>query len=449
MRLYYKKLIYAYSLFCFFIGFLGCLKKFDQPETYNGNKLHPTESIRELREGHIPGNTEKLSDNQIITGIVTANDATDNFYKTIVIQDSTAALTIRMDAFGLAADFPLGKRIFIRLNGLWLGEYGGMLQLGGAIDKTDPAYPELLPIPTPLFTKIFVHGLVEKLPEPLLVHFGELKDSLQSRLITIDSVEFAASDTAKPFADVINKVTVNHTLRICNGGSLYLRTSGFASFAALKTPRGNGKITGIYSIFGSQKQLIIRDTFDVNMDGLRCSGNGSRQLFYDDFESIPVGNNLLINGWKNLAEAGGQLFGGQMAATNRYATISAFATNQSSVVSWLILPSINLNATANEQFSFLTKDAFDNGASLQVYISTNFDGGVFPWKAKWTLLKSVIAKGSVSGIASKWISSGNISLNNYSGNVHIAFKYDGSDVPSTINKKTTTFQIDEIKVMGN
>lgn len=449
MQLQNNRLNHTYCLFCFFIGLWGCIKKFDQPEAYTGSNIQANLSIRALSELHIPGNAEKLLDDWIITGIVTANDATDNFYKTIVIQDSTAAITIRMDGFGLSADFPLGKRIFVRLNGLWLGEYGGMLQLGGAVDRTDPAYPELLPIPTPLFAKYFIHGIIEKMPDPLLVHFDELKNTMQSRLITIDSVELVPGDTAKPFADVVNRATVNHTLRFCNGGSLYLRTSGFASFAAVKTPRGNGKITGIYSTFGSQKQIIIRDTSDVKMNGGRCSGNITRQLFYQDFESIAVGSDFLLTGWKNLAETGKQLFSGQMAAANRYVTISAFASMQPLVTSWLILPPINLNFTASEQLSFLSKDAFDNGATLQVYISTNYDGGLSPWKAKWSLLKSVIAKGSVSNIATKWTASGNISLNNFSGLAYIAFKYEGNDLPDITNKKTTAFQIDEIKVTGN
>ena len=432
-----------------FIWPAGCNKNFDQPPPYSGVLVKATISIRTLRESHIPGNTEKLLDNDIITGIVTANDASDNFYKTIVIQDSTAGMSIRLDGFGLAADYPLGKRVFIRLNGLWLGEYGGMLQLGGSVDKSNPVFPELLPIPSPLFSTVILSGNMEKMPDPMRVRFEELKDSMQSRLITIDSIELAPADTAKPFGDAVNKETVSHTLRICNGGSIYLRTSGFASFASVKTPRGNGKITGIYSIFGSQKQLTIRDTSDVQLNGLRCTGTGPRQLLYEDFESIPVNAGLALNGWRNAAETGGQPFLGKMTSSNRYAEISCFASAQTSVVSWLVLPGINLNASSNEQLSFLTKDAFDNGATLQVYVSSNHDGGSQPWKARWTLLKPVIAKGSVNRIAEKWTESGKISLNAYSGNVYIAFKYEGSDLPGNNNKKTTSFQLDEVKVIGN
>ncbi len=427
----------------------SCYKKLDEPPLYTGTMIQATQSIRAMRAAHIPGNFEKLSDNQIITGVVIANDATDNFYKTIVIQDSTGGISVRLDGFGLATDYPIGQRLFIRLNGLWLGEYGGMLQLGGSVDYTDPSFPEIIPIPAPLFSKYILVGNREAVPAPIKVRFEQLKDSVQSRLVQIDSIELVAADTAKSFGDAINKATVSHTLAVCNGGSIYLRTSGFAKFAALKTPRGNGTITGVYTIFGSQKQLVIRDTSDLAMNNLRCSNGGPKQLFYEDFESIPVNSNLSINGWKNIPETGGKLFSGNIAGGNRYAEISAFATNQPLISSWLILPPINLNNSSNEQLSFLTKDAFDNGASLQVYISTNYDGSNTPWKARWTLLKTIVSKGNINGIAPKWTESGKIGLTGYTNTIYIVFKYDGNDLPNAVNKRTTAFQLDEIKIMGN
>jgi hypothetical protein len=257
-------------LFGLLACFVACTEKFDQPPIYTGPNLQATISIARLRQSHIPGNAEKMTDDQIITGIITANDASDNFYKTIVIQDSTAGISIRMDGFGLAADYPLGLRIFVRLNGLWMGEYGGMLQLGGSADFTDPAYPELLPVPAPLFSKYIVADSIESLPPPLKIRYNELDEQVHSRLIELDSAELAASDTARPYADAVNKVTVSHRIRFCSGGSLYLRTSGYASFATAKTPGGNGRIRGIFTVFGSQKQLVIRDTSDLQLRGPRC-----------------------------------------------------------------------------------------------------------------------------------------------------------------------------------
>jgi hypothetical protein len=425
----------------------GCSKNFEPPPPFNGTDAKATISIKEMRNTHIPGAFGKWAGDDIITGIVIANDASNNFYKSIVIQDSTGGITIKLDGFSIANDYPLNQRVFIRLNGLWLSEYGGMLQLGAGIDTSNPQYTDLLPIPVPLFSRYILKGNIEKAPTPIRVNFDQLKDSLQSRLIQIDSVELAAADTAKPFADAINKATVSHTIRLCGIGTVYLRTSGFADFAAIKTPRGNGSIKGIYTVFGTQKQIQIRDTGDVQMKGLRCSG--VQLIFYEDFETIPVNTGLQISGWKNIAENGSAIFEGKWNAPNRYAEITAFATYQPVVNSWLILPPINLNNSTNEQLSFITKDAFDNGANLQAYISSNYDGGNSPSKAKWTPLKATIAKGSVNGLATKWTPSGPISLQGYSGKVYIAFKYEGADIADLLLKKTTRFQLDEIKIVGN
>jgi hypothetical protein len=65
------------------------------------------------------------------------------------------------------------------------------------------------------------------------------------------------------------------------------------------------------------------------------------------------------------------------------------------------------------------------------------------------LLKPVIAKGSVSSVRNDWVASGNISLAGYSGTVSIAFRYDGADPANYLDKRTTSFQIDNIKVEGN
>ena len=428
---------------------IACNKKFDEPPVYTGPDIRANLSIRDLHKMHFNGNFEQVLDEYVIEGIVVADDRTDNFYKSIVLQDSTGGVTIRLDATGLYTDYPIGRRIAVKLKGLWLGDYAAMLQIGVGVDRTDPQYPELAGIPLPLFDRYLVKKTLNNTIVPRTVRIDELNDSLQSCLIKISDVEFSVSDTGKTYADAINKQSVNRTIKACTGGSVYLRTGGFADFANIKTPRGNGTITAIYSVFNKEKQLLIRDTSDVRMDGLRCTGAGSKTLLSEDFETINTNTDLIISGWKNIAESGGKTYQGKSSSGNRYAEINALASGQTSVVSWLISPPVNLSNSANEVLSFQTKDGFDNGAVLQVYISTNYDGGNTPGKAKWVVLKANISKGSGLGLATDWASSGNISLSGYSGAVYIAFKYEGADPVSVADKRTTSFQVDNVRIVGN
>ncbi len=406
------KNVYIQWICIFFLWgtFCNCEKVWDAPPIYTGPALKANMSIKDLLRLHIPNNYEKISADYIIEGTVTANDKTDNFYKSIIIQDSTAAITIKLDGYNLFTKYAVGQKLGIALNGLWLSDYAGMTQIGIGVDRSDPASPFLLGIPQPLMNRYISLLAGGKLMKPIPVLATGLADSLKGCLVAIEQLEFVASDTGKPYADLVNQLPASHTLRTCSIGNLYLRTSGFASFGNALTQRGNGTATGIYTVFRTQRQLVIRDTSDMQLTGLRCSVTGPKTLFAEGFTNALTDSNFISAGYKNIAEVGGKYFTAKKTSANSYLEISAFAARQNAVISWLILPPINLDHSANEILHFDTKDGFDNGAILQAMVSTNYDGGNNPARAKWTLLPAVMSKGSGSGFAPQWMFSNNLDL---------------------------------------
>jgi len=445
------KNVYIQWICIFFLWgtFCNCEKVWDTPPIFTGPALKANMSIKDLLRLHIPNNYEKMSADYMIEGTVTANDKTDNFYKSIIIQDSTAAITIKLDGYNLFTKYAVGQKLGIALNGLWLSDYAGMTQIGIGVDRSDPASPFLLGIPQPLMNRYISLLAGGKLMKPILVLATGLADSLKGCLVAIEHLEFVASDTGKPYSDLVNQLPASHTLRTCSIGNLYLRTSGFASFGNALTQRGNGTATGIYTVFRTQKQLVIRDTSDMQLTGLRCSVTGPKTLFAEDVTNALTDSNFKSAGYKNIAEVGGKYFTAKKTSANSYLEISAFAARQNVVISWLILPPINLDHSANEILHFDTKDGFDNGAILQAMVSTNYDGGNNPARAKWTLLPAVMSKGSGSGFAPQWMFSNNLDLSKFKGNVYIAFRYEGNDPSAAIGKLTTSFRLDNIMVQGN
>ncbi|TAF56113.1 MAG: hypothetical protein EAZ62_01580 [Sphingobacteriia bacterium] len=425
----------------------ACQKKWEAPTHQWTDSSLATHSLRQIREKHIPGNVERIQEEWVIRGQVTANDATDNFYKTIVIADSSGALPVLIDAFALHLDFPIGMQVSIRLKGLYLGEYGGLLQLGGELDLADPVFPDLKGIPAALVpTFIKREG-----PRPLVAPMEYLPEQLgywqQAQLVRLVGMELDSKDTAKSFADLATKTALSHPLRNCQNGLVYLRSSGFAQFAALGLPNGNGRVQGIFTVFGSQKQLQVRDTNDLDMRGPRCGLPVLKTLLQEDFETHGTGKKLGLMGWQNFAESGKEAFQVEWLNGNRFAQISGAFTQAQQISNWLILPAIDLAATRQETLQFKTRDASDNGATLQVLVSAQYDGKTEPWKFKWNPLKASISKGSV-GLNTNWLSSGSISLQGFSGKVFIAFRYEGADPPDPSAKKTTLFQLDDILVTG-
>jgi hypothetical protein len=264
---YQKRIMWGLLLIC---QFYSCEKVYDAPPAELEAAFSADLTIRELRAKHVMGKFEQINEAKSIVGVVVADDVSDNFYKTLVLQDSSGGITIRMDGIKLNANYPVGRKLSINLKGLWLGDYGKLIQLGAGVDISDPANPSLVSIPQSLFDQIIRKGEIVTSIPALKTTIGQLNNNYQSMLVQLDSLEFVPLDTAKAFADFTNKLSVNRTLKACNNSTILLRTSGYASFANAKTPVGNGAVLGIYSVFGSTKQLLIRDESDLRLNRARC-----------------------------------------------------------------------------------------------------------------------------------------------------------------------------------
>ncbi len=425
--------------------FSACSKKFDEPPSYIEPSIKANKSIAELKALYSGTGFLQVTDDYIVEGVVTADDKSGNYYKSIVIQDSTAGILINMEGTNLYTDYPIGRKVFLKCKGLYLGNYGRLVQLGGFIDNSTPSNPSLGGILPALFNTYIVKGSLNNVVAPKVVSIGQLNDSYQNMLIKLELVQFAAADVNKPYADAINKVSINRTLSDISGTNIIIRSSGFANFAAYNTPSGFGTVTSVYTVFNTTRQLIIRDTTDVNL-----GRPAPATYFLENFEGTTVNANIALAGWGNFSEAGTQKYQGKSFSGNKYAQISAFSTAQDPVISWLVTPALNLTAItqANKALLFRTVDGFSNGAVFKAYISTNYAGSATPWTSAWTELPASISGGNTTGYASGFTGSGIINLNGYSGNVYIAFKYVGGDPAGTTNDKTTTFQVDDVRTIG-
>jgi hypothetical protein len=249
----------------------ACLKQTAYAQPVNGNDTDSLVSIKALRKLHAMGNFEPITKSMALEATIVANDEHDNLYKSISIQDSSGGILLNLDGSSLYQTYPVGTTIRVRLQNLFLTDYRRMLQLVGSVDTSSG---QLLTtgIAAPLFSK-FIKVVKEYTNVvPMTVSFKNLADSLQGRLIKISNVEFSAADTNFTFADKKNKIGASRSLKFCSGGTIYLRTSGYADFAGISIPKNNGDIVGVYSVYNYEKQLLLRDTSDILFRGKRCTG---------------------------------------------------------------------------------------------------------------------------------------------------------------------------------
>jgi len=266
----------------------SCLKKdFDRPPDLRDfdPALPVTHTIAELKamngfyDFRTGGDTTLITEDITIAGIVSADDRSGNFYKRIVVEDSTGGIAVLLDAYNLYNDYPVGRRVYIKGKGLYLGYDGGLPVIGG------PPAPQLslTGVPAGSIGDYLVKGSVGHSVQAVsrsLTQVAEADPALYNRLVTITEAEFA--DTGQAYAQP--NATTNREVASCTGSTIAVRTSNYASFATLRLPAGKGAITGIYTVYtsavsgGRTPQLVIRDTGDVRFDAPRCGGGAAAAI---------------------------------------------------------------------------------------------------------------------------------------------------------------------------
>jgi len=293
-----KNLILTICVLIFVISIvimLSCNKKFDEPPAYMAPDLTPTLTIAQLKMMHATGNVESITTDDIIEGVVIANDSSGNFYKQIIIEDSTAGIAINIDDYNLYSSYPVGRNVFIKLNGLILYDDNKLIQIGGSKDANN----NINPIAAPLKNQYVIKGVGNVPVAPKVIDVSDLNDSYQNMLIQLTNMEFSEADTAKTYADTSSsKNAVSFVLKNCSNKSVTLRNSGFASFAGANVPNGNGSITSIYSVYNTSKQILIRDTNDVQFCNTRCNGGPAMQTSIANIRSMYKGNDIKLGAYK-------------------------------------------------------------------------------------------------------------------------------------------------------
>jgi uncharacterized protein DUF5689 len=259
----------------FVIGALlnSCIKQqFDNPP--DASHFDPNLPVN-LTIGQLATIAITMGSNQYYTmgdstiyGVVTADDRSGNFYKQIVIQDSTGGMTIGIAGTNLFNDYPIGRKIYVKLKGLVLINYKGLPQitftattLNGTITLTG--------IPTTLVSNYVVKASYPNVVKPDTVRMIQLfgnPNQYLNKLVTMENMEFSSTSANLPYAaSSLIAISTNRTIQDCPmSGSIIMYNSGFATFQAATTPNGKGTITGIFSIY-TTPQFLIRDTTDVQL----------------------------------------------------------------------------------------------------------------------------------------------------------------------------------------
>lgn len=391
----------------------ACNKNYDTPPL---SSIPETDAItidglRTLQ--NTTGGTFTIEDSLSVYGVVTMDESDGNIYKNFYMQDATGGINVRINTGGGVYE---GDSIRIYLKGTTLGKYNGVLQLDSVhVDNN------------------IVKLATQKSITPEVITIDQITTARESQLIKIENVQFIYPEIDLTFADKENLVSEDRILEDCDGYTIIVRSSGYASFADQNLPDGNGSITCIVSHFNGDIQLFIRSFNEIDMNGARCEGT----VFLKNFDD----GDVYSGGWQQFNVSGSIDWYTDDAggAPEDYGVISNYADfTNFACETWLVSPSIDITAFPNPKLSF--ENAYNyTGAPLEVLIATDYDGTSDPsTQGTWNPLPANWSTGGFS-----WVNSGDIDISSYSStNVHVAFKYTGS------SSDGSTWEIDDVKIKG-
>ena len=405
----------------------------------------------------------------VIEGYVISSDEEGNFFDEIYIQNTPGpndlgpnnprlGLRVILDKNDIYQTFPVGRKVFVKLNGLAVKEDAGVLTLG------IPNVSEIEKIPEDSLDQFVLSDQETETLVPLVKTVRELDADDLNTLMKFNGMQFTFSQIGLTYAgEAGDNFDGERQLESCdNSGDIRLFTSTFADFKSQLLDEDSGAITAIYTsdFTGEENILTLRDLDDVNFTAERCDppridcgvamATGNSVLFQDFFETQTTGTPITGNGWTNYIEAGGETWeayfsDGANASLGISARMGSFNSGDDNNIGWLITPEINFDAQNGETLGFKTSTSFADGSELQVLYSANWDGtpeGVT--LADWSEVSAaiIVSNGTFFG---EWVYSGNVDLSCVEGTGHIAWKYIGSGD----EEFDGTYELDEIEIKAN
>jgi len=374
--------------------------------TYNGEANTTIAELLAMHEiGALDSHVHLSEDSAdiIITGIVSTSDEHGNCYKYINIEDGTGGIQIKINNAALYNKYKVGQRVYVKCNGLDLGDYRKLPQLGYWANDA------MQPIPSNRASNyIFCDGVPTEF-EPQLVmtsipNADDIDASWYNRLVKLENCYFVEGGMAT-YCEA-NSAT-SRDIKMADGSTIVMRTSNYADFIGETLPSGNGNVIGILTRYNSTVQIVIRSTEDVQ--GFVTPPHTETLFSVTDYV------NAFSNGWSQTGSGSEWDVFSNSSFTGFYINANNTATDR-----WLVSPSINLSNVESPTLSFAHRiTGTGSNDVMKLYYTTNYTGDA----STTTWVELPISQFSSSTLINESVA---LPAEALGSNFRFAFRYNGS-----------------------
>lgn len=260
--------IFKYLSAVALVGLLSACN--EDPELPPVYQFTPNTTILELKQAYWQSDADYVStvgltngEHTVFRGRVISSDESGNIYKSVMVSDGTAAITIAINSYDLYKRYAYGQEVLVDATYLKIGGYKGLMQIGG---ETTSGSTSAMTFMASDSLAVHIHqsgGINAAAVEPILTTIPELTNAKatadglmawQSQLIKIEGLTF--ENAGQQFAPTQNE---NRYMKDAQGNRMNLRCSSYSDFHNDVIPSGTGSVTGILSYYGSDWQMLLID----------------------------------------------------------------------------------------------------------------------------------------------------------------------------------------------
>ncbi len=295
--------------------------------------------------------TRQITEDLIMEGYVISTDQYGNIFGSLYIQDHPSrpnlGIKIEIDLQDSYLFFPLGQKILIRLQGLYIGKQNDLYKLGGALNSFGNISVGRLPSSV-IFQHLYFDCRESISLIPSETAIVDLQEDMVGTLINIRDVEVVEDEKGLPYASYQEET--KRLLTDCDGNTLVLLNSGYSTFYDSFLSEQKGRVTGVLTKKGKEYRLILRDTNDLELREESCLKGTEYQ----------TSNNVLISEiadpYNNTSARFIELYNHDSLAVNMNGWVLKRYTNsnltESATVAldeFVILPNASLVITSNKE----------------------------------------------------------------------------------------------------
>lgn len=429
----------------FTVLFLSCQSKMDYAPPVSLDRESPPKvnsSIRAVHEAVLQSESGFVhfdtTDALWLEGYVVSSDHAGNFYKELYLQDApenpSRALRLLLDAQALYTTYPLGRKVYVKLNDLGAGRQNGVISLGSY--QADG----VAPMPEPQISNHLVRDTLTQQLIPLELAREDFHSNHYGKYIQLSDVQFSKSELGKTYAsEAFDRYDGARILEFCDSyQTVFVRTSTYSGFKTQTVPSGAGTLTAVLTrdYYDEQTVVQMNTPLSIAFEQPRCD-----PFYGEHFESFRLGK-IDEAGWLQWREAGSQDWEvyRDENSLGQSARIGSYRSGDEATISWLISPEWDLQSLSTPILSFQTSVAFADASNLKVFYTTQWNSETpMPTAIDWQPIPAVLASRATA--PEQWVDSGMIPLPSVP-RLRLAFVYSGSGKTSSDG----TYELDDLKI---